>query len=187
MKVKVIQKSMICLFNGENSVFPPFHPPVRPHLPPSPPPSVSPPVLPSLPLSFLSFVCLHSFLSFPFAHACPFFLSFLRLSLRFCIRCSCYRPSPCSVLPFPSPPSIDPFLIYLSISPLTLSFLSTFYPSSLPSIFVYLLIQLWICFICSFREIKDPTERKVKLVYLARRGTKVGRDLRERLDLMAHR
>ena len=145
------------------------------------------PTLTSLPLSFLSFVCLHSFLSFPFAHACPFFLSFLRLSLRFCIRCSCYRPSPCSVLPFPSPLSIDPFLIYLPISPLTLSFLSTFYPSSLPSIFVYLLIQLWICFICSFREIKDPKERKVKLVYLARKATKDGRDLRERLDLMAHR
>lgn len=30
-------------------------------------------------------------------------------------------------------------------------------------------------------------ERKVKLVYLARKATKVGRDLRERLDLMAHR
>lgn len=167
MKVKVIQKSMICLFNGENSVFPPFHPPVRPHLPPSPQPYFPPSVV-------------------PFAHACPFFLSFLRLSLRFCIRCSCYRPS----LPLFSPSvpfSIDPFLIYLSISPLTLSFLSTFYPSSLPSIFVYLLIQLWICFICSFREIKDPKERKVKLVYLVRRATKDGRDLRERLDLMAHR
>lgn len=167
MKVKVIQKSMICLFNGENSVFPPFHPPVRPHLPPSPHPYFPPSVV-------------------PFAHACPFFLSFLRLSLRFCIRCSCYRPS----LPLFSPSvpfSIDPFLIYLSISPLTLSFLSTFYPSSLPSIFVYLLIQLWICFICSFREIKDPKERKVKLVYLARKATKDGRDLRERLDLMAHR
>lgn len=167
MKVKVIQKSMICLFNGENSVFPPFHPPVRPHLPPSPHPYFPPSVV-------------------PFAHACPFFLSFLRLSLRFCIRCSCYRPS----LPLFSPSvpfSIDPFLIYLSISPLTLSFLSTFYPSSLPSIFVYLLIQLWICFICTFREIKDPKERKVKLVYLARKVTKDGRDLRERLDLMAHR
>lgn len=167
MKVKVIQKSMICLFNGENSVFPPFHPPVRLHLPPSPHPYFPPSVV-------------------PFAHACPFFLSFLRLSLRFCIRCSCYRPS----LPLFSPSvpfSIDPFLIYLSISPLTLSFLSTFYPSSLPSIFVYLLIQLWICFICSFREIKDPKERKVKLVYLARKATKDGRDLRERLDLMAHR
>ena len=150
------------------------------------PTSLRLPTLTSLPLSFLSFVCLHSFLSFPFAHACPFFLSFLRLSLRFCIRCSCYRPS----LPLFSPSvpfSIDPFLIYLSISPLTLSFLSTFYPSSLPSIFVYLLIQLWICFICSFREIKDPKERKVKLVYLARKATKDGRDLRERLDLMAHR
>ena len=42
MKVKVIQKSMICLFNGENSVFPPFHPPVRPHLPPSPHPYFPP-------------------------------------------------------------------------------------------------------------------------------------------------
>lgn len=178
MKVKVIQKSMIFLFNGENSVFPPTHQSVST--------SLRLPTLTSLPLSFLSFVCLHSFLSFPFAHACPFFLSFLRLSLRFCIRCSCYRPS----LPLFSPSvpfSIDPFLIYLPISPLTLSFLSTFYPSSLPSIFVYLLIQLWICFICSFREIKDPKERKVKLVYLARKATKDGRDLRERLDLMAHR
>lgn len=42
MKVKVIQKSMICLFNGENSVFTPFHPPVRPHLPPSPHPYFPP-------------------------------------------------------------------------------------------------------------------------------------------------
>ena len=42
MKVKVIQKSMICLFNGENSVFPSFHPPVRPHLPPSPHPYFPP-------------------------------------------------------------------------------------------------------------------------------------------------
>ena len=33
---------MICLFNGENSVFPPFHPPVRPHLPPSPHPYFPP-------------------------------------------------------------------------------------------------------------------------------------------------
>lgn len=135
MKVKVIQKSMICLFNGENSVFPPFHPPVRPHLPPSPHPYFPPSVVP-----FFCLPTLFSFLSF--RPRLSFFLSFLRLSLRFCIRCSCYRPSPCSVLPFPSPLSIDPFLIYLPISPLTLSFLSTFYPSSLPSIFVYLLIQL---------------------------------------------
>ena len=35
------------------------------------PTSLRLPTLTSLPLSFLSFVCLHSFLSFPFAHACP--------------------------------------------------------------------------------------------------------------------
>ena len=183
MKVKVIQKSMICLFNGENSVFPPFHPPVRPHLPPS----LHPYFPPSLCRSFL----LSGYtLFFPFLSPTLVRSSFPS-SVSHSVSASAVPvtapPSPCSVLPFPSPPSIDPFLIYLSISPLTLSFLSTFYPSSLPSIFVYLLIQLWICFICSFREIKDPKERKVKLVYLAKRGTKVGRDLRERLDLMAHR
>lgn len=59
MKVKVIQKSMICLFNGENSVFPPFHPPVRPHLPPSPHPYFPPSVVP-----FFCLPTLFSFLSF---------------------------------------------------------------------------------------------------------------------------
>lgn len=125
MKVKVIQKSMICLFNGGNSVVPPFHPPVRPHLPPSPHPYFPPSVVP-----FFCLLTLLSFLTFPFAHAGPFFLSFLRLSLRFCIRCSCYRPSPCSVLPSPSPPSIIRSLsIYPSLPLLSRSFLlSTLLP-----------------------------------------------------------
>lgn len=135
MKVKVIQKSMICLFNGENSVFPPFHPPVRPHLPPSPHPYFPPSVVPFFCLptlfSFLSFRPRLSVLPFlppsltPFLH--PLFL---------------LPPLPLFSPSVPFSLSIDPFLIYLPISPLTLSFLSTFYPSSLPSIFVYLLIQL---------------------------------------------
>lgn len=150
------------------------------------PTSLRLPTRTSLPPSVVPFFCLptlFSFLSFrPRLSVLPFLPPSLTPFLH-----------PLFLLPplplfSPSVPfSIDPFLIYLSISPLTLSFLSTFYPSSLPSIFVYLLIQLWICFICSFREIKDPKERKVKLVYLARKATKDGRDLRERLDLMAHR
>lgn len=117
MKVKVIQKSMICLFNGENSVFPPFHPPVRPHLPPSPQPYFPPSVV-------------------PFAHACPFFLSFLRLSLRFCIRCSCYRPSHCSVLPSPSP-LIRSLFIYPSLPLLSRSFLLSTLPPFRRYSFIY--------------------------------------------------
>ena len=102
------------------------------------PTSLRLPTLTSLPLSFLSFVCLHSFLSFPFAHACPFFLSFLRLSLRFCIRCSCYRPSPCSVLPFPSPcPLIRSLFIYPSLPLLSRSFLLSTLPPFRRYSFIY--------------------------------------------------
>lgn len=111
MKVKVIQKSMICLFNGENSVFPP-----------------------SLCRSFL----LSGYtLFFPF-------LSLVRSSFPSSVSHSVSAsavpvtapPSPCSVLPSPSP-LIRSLFIYPSLPLLSRSFLLSTLPPFRRYSFIY--------------------------------------------------
>ena len=132
MKVKVIQKSMICLFNGENSVFPPFHPPVRPHLPPSPHPYFPPSLCRSFLLSAYT-------LFFPFLSPTLVRSSFPS-SVSHSVSASAVPvtapPSPCSVLPSPSP-LIRSLFIYPSLPLLSRSFLLSTLPPFRRYSFIY--------------------------------------------------
>lgn len=133
MKVKVIQKSMICLFNGENSVFPPFHPPVRPHLPPSPHPYFPP----SLCRSFL-------------LSAYTLFFPFLSPTLvRSSFPSSVSHSVSASAVPVTAPPPVQSFrsllprplirslFIYPSLPLLSRSFLLSTLPSFRRYSFIY--------------------------------------------------